>query len=40
MSKHMNFLKKLAPYTSELKIFISNNESEFFKNSTKYFPQG
>jgi hypothetical protein len=36
----MNVLKKLTPYTSKLKIFISNNDSEFFKNPITHFPQG
>jgi hypothetical protein len=36
----MNVLKDLAPYISKLKIFISNNGFEFFKNPTKFFLQG
>jgi hypothetical protein len=36
----MNVLKDLAPYVSKLKIVISNNEFEFFKNPTTFFHQG
>lgn len=32
--------KELTPYVSKLKIFISNNEFEFFKNPTTFFLQG
>jgi len=32
--RHMNFLKKLALCVSKLKIFITNNGFEFFKNQT------
>jgi hypothetical protein len=36
----MNFVKKYAPYAFELKIFISNNGSEFFENPTIDLHQG
>jgi hypothetical protein len=36
----MNFLKKSTHYVFESKIFISNNESEFFENPTIEFHQG
>jgi hypothetical protein len=38
--KQMNVFEKLTPYTFELKIFISSNGYEFFKNPTTYFLQG
>jgi hypothetical protein len=34
------FFEKINPYISKLKILISNNGSEFFKNPITYFPQG